>query len=337
MVALDVIRAHNATLRSLPPGLVAVFVGGTSGIGYSTARELVRHTTDPHVYLVGRSQEEASRIIAELKEINATSRTSFIKSDVSLLKSVDEVCKEIKEKEKKVNLLFMTAGYTTMAGRQETIEGLDKKFALHYYARMRFVQNLSPLLATAGNDSDQSARLSRVVSVLDSRVSSAPDFSDLSLKRTFSLKNCAKHATAMNNFALEHFARQQPSTAFVHAFPFMVSTGTGRELKGIAGGIFKVMSPLMKPFAVDLKESGERHLYASTVPHFASKDGAADVATLAMGMDGVKGSGAYALNWDGEIVDNAKLGPVRAQGAERKIWDHTEEVFKTICQEDKKY
>lgn len=34
MVALNSVRAHNANLKSLPAGLVAVFVGGTSGIGW---------------------------------------------------------------------------------------------------------------------------------------------------------------------------------------------------------------------------------------------------------------------------------------------------------------
>jgi hypothetical protein len=42
MVAIDVVRAHNASLKSLPPNLVAVFVGGTSGIGFFTAREVSR-------------------------------------------------------------------------------------------------------------------------------------------------------------------------------------------------------------------------------------------------------------------------------------------------------
>jgi NADP-dependent 3-hydroxy acid dehydrogenase YdfG len=56
MVALDTVRASNSSLKSLPANLVAIFVGGTSGIGLYTARELVRNTTSPHIYLIGRSQ-----------------------------------------------------------------------------------------------------------------------------------------------------------------------------------------------------------------------------------------------------------------------------------------
>jgi hypothetical protein len=41
----------------------------------------------------------------------------FVKSDVSLLKSVDAACEEISKKEDKVNILFMTPGVLTMQGR----------------------------------------------------------------------------------------------------------------------------------------------------------------------------------------------------------------------------
>ena len=92
-------------------------VGGTSGIGETSAREFVRNTTQPRVYLVGRSPEQASRIIQELVKLNPEGKVSFVKSDLSLLRNVDVACKEIQAKEDKVNLLFMTPGYVTGKGR----------------------------------------------------------------------------------------------------------------------------------------------------------------------------------------------------------------------------
>ncbi|KAF2271059.1 hypothetical protein CC78DRAFT_10444 [Lojkania enalia] len=341
MVALSAVRTHNATLKSLSPGLVAVFVGGTSGIGFSTAREFVRNTDAPHIYLVGRNQIEASKIIDEFQQLNPSSQLNFIKSDVSLLRNVDEVCKEIKEKEDKVNLLFMTVGYLTLQGRQETVEGLDRKFSLHYYARMRFVQNLAPLLTTAANNPDPKANLSRVVSVLDSRLGRAvaPNFSDLSLKDNFSLKNCAVHACSMMNFTLEHFAQQYPATSFIHAYPSGVRTGALRPMGPVVNNVLKAVTVLLKPFMVDLKESGERHLYAATAPQFAPREAKADgKENVAKGMDEEPGSGAYALNWNGEVFgESQKAAGLRAEGAEKRIWDHTEEVFRKICDENGKY
>jgi hypothetical protein len=54
MVSIDSIRESNAKGKALD-GLVAVFVGGTGGIGDTTAREFFKQTTRPIAYIVGRS------------------------------------------------------------------------------------------------------------------------------------------------------------------------------------------------------------------------------------------------------------------------------------------
>lgn len=53
MVRIDTIRESNAQGKALGE-LVVVFVGGTGGIGESTAKELFLRTTRPRAYIVGR-------------------------------------------------------------------------------------------------------------------------------------------------------------------------------------------------------------------------------------------------------------------------------------------
>lgn len=78
MVSLDDVQFSNARIAStLPPGLVAVFVGATNGIGETTLKQFAKHARQPRVYFVGRS---------------------------------DDVCRDIKSKEKSVNLLFLSTG-----------------------------------------------------------------------------------------------------------------------------------------------------------------------------------------------------------------------------------
>ncbi|KAF5859747.1 hypothetical protein ETB97_002469 [Aspergillus alliaceus] len=79
-------------------------MGGTSGIGLYTAREFVRYTISPRVYLVGRNEVEAKRTIDELHSVNPDGKVQFIKSDVSLLKGVDKACDEILRTANRVNL-----------------------------------------------------------------------------------------------------------------------------------------------------------------------------------------------------------------------------------------
>lgn len=53
MVNINTIRQSNAQATKLKP-LVCVFVGGTGGIGESTAKELFLRTVRPRAYIVGR-------------------------------------------------------------------------------------------------------------------------------------------------------------------------------------------------------------------------------------------------------------------------------------------
>lgn len=95
-------------------------VGGTSGIGEATARAFVRDTLSPRVFLVGRNEAQASKIIEELRQLNPEGQLSFVKCDAARLQSVDEVCKDIQAKEEKINLLFLSAGILTTKGRDGT-------------------------------------------------------------------------------------------------------------------------------------------------------------------------------------------------------------------------
>lgn len=179
MVRLETIRESNAKAKQLK-GIVAVFVGGTGGIGENTARELFTRTTAPKAYIIGRSSSSAlfptetlltvrhrdetkgNTIVNQLKELNPDGEAYFLQKDISLLRNVDELCEEILKREPKINCLFLTAGYLTLSGRTETVEGIDRKMSVNYYSRVRWMMNLMPAL-TAASDRNE---LSRVITVL---------------------------------------------------------------------------------------------------------------------------------------------------------------------------
>ena len=70
MVSLDIIRKANSSLRSRLPKPVALFVGGTSGIGRSTLRQLALNTKAPTAYIVGRNENNAKPLLKELRQLN---------------------------------------------------------------------------------------------------------------------------------------------------------------------------------------------------------------------------------------------------------------------------
>ncbi len=125
MVSLPDIQSSNSRIASaLPPGLIAIFVGATSGIGETSLKQFAKHARQPRVYFVGRSQAAGDRIAAECKALNSEGEYVFIKADTSLILNVDDVCRDIKSKEKAANLLFLSTGTFTMKSMSATLPTL---------------------------------------------------------------------------------------------------------------------------------------------------------------------------------------------------------------------
>jgi short-subunit dehydrogenase len=80
-------------------------------------KAFVQNTISPRVYLVGRNENAANRIIAECKKLNDDAKVEFLKADVTELSEVDRVSKEIGSREQKVNLLVQTQGNLNLRGR----------------------------------------------------------------------------------------------------------------------------------------------------------------------------------------------------------------------------
>ncbi|PYI11081.1 NAD(P)-binding protein, partial [Aspergillus sclerotiicarbonarius CBS 121057] len=327
MVGISEIREQITTIKNLGSGLVAVFVGGTSGIGLSTAREFTRHATAPHIYLIGRNEAQASEIISELRTVNESAKVDFIKTDVSLLKNVDVACQEIIQKESKVNLLFLSAGIMTTQGRTETSEALDRKLSIHYYARMRFIENLLPSLTQAAS----SGSLARVVSVFSPGNEGKLIDNDLDLQKNYSLSNAAAHASTMTSLYMTHLAAAHPSISWVHSRPGGVNTNLLRDFNPLVRGITNALLTLVTPLCssmglIPVKVSGERHVYAAMSPLFAPRE----KKVQTMGADGEKGSGAYRVDYDSSIVESKLplLKEYLGSGMGNKVWEHTREVFK---------
>ena len=216
--------------------------------------------------------------------------------------------------------------------RTETSEGLDRKLATNYYARMRSTQQLLPLLEAA------SPQLSRVVSVLAPGEESLTSFhlDDLDLKNNFSLRTAACHAITMTDFAFEEMAKQHPTISFVHAYPGIVKTGFIKEAGFAMKAALNATYMLLAPWKVNIQESGERHLYAATSAAYPAKcgnEGGVELGTekIKKGSNGELGGGAYLIGSDGELRANEKaLSELRSKSAGQRIWQHTMHTFDTV-------
>ncbi|KAH8592998.1 hypothetical protein B0O99DRAFT_628602 [Bisporella sp. PMI_857] len=339
MVALDAVKASNVKLRQLGPNLVALFVGATSGIGEYTAKEFVKNAFSPRAYIVGRNQEAAERIIAECKELNRAGKVEFLKADVTELSEVDRVCAEIRKKESHINLLVQSQGNMNLKGRDENSEGLDRKFTLNFYSRMRFIHNLLPLLTTA---TTIAPHFSRSLSILGAGDEGKINLDDLDLQTSFSPAKCAAHTIVMNDFMTEEFSARTPGISFVHSFPGLVNTGLSRELPLWARLPAKALTTLFSPIMVGAEETGARQLFIATSAAYPPAKPVAEEVTakgveaewgrsVMPGVDGKEGSGAYIVNWNNEPGGKKKLlAEYREKGIGKAIWEHTMATFDRV-------
>ncbi|KAK6820831.1 hypothetical protein PG987_015231 [Apiospora arundinis] len=350
MVALKVVRAANVALTD-SPAFVAAFFGGTAGIGKMAVTELAKTFADHgdalSIYIVGRNQEAAQRIIGQCKDLCPAGNFQFVGGDMCLMKDTDRVCAEItrqevdissrKGRKAKIDLLVLSQGELYFGSRIKTEEGLDKSWALSYYSRMRAALQLLPLLREA------SARGGRVVSVLNPKLQKTLHTNDLLLNQpgNYGLSSAISHAAHMTSFFMEELARRNPGRlSLCHYFPGLVDTDLIKK-SPVPGWVSFIWLWILRPLSwwrfVPSDECGQRILYMASSPYYppgessneTTVDGA--VSKIATGSDGKAGSGSYRVDWDGEIFANtAALKKLHKEEAGQKVWDHTMSAFSAI-------
>ena len=191
--------AQMANLKGTPVG---VFVGGTSGIGQGLAEAFAKwRNGNAHIIIVGRNEATAKEIIERFPKPTTTNSWTheFVQCDVTLMKNVHSASQQILAKHPKINYLVMSPGFFAASGRDETSEGIDKKLAVHYYARWKFIDELLPALKKAKDDGEDV----RVLSVFSAGHGGQIDPDDLGLKKGYSLKAAADSATTYNDLMIE--------------------------------------------------------------------------------------------------------------------------------------
>lgn len=314
MVALQTVLQSNANIARLPSGIVALFVGATSGIGQSTLQHFAQHAPAPHIYSVARPQTVAAHEthLASLRKSNPTAVFTLITADVSLVSEIDKIVAAVAQKETKLDILVWSAGGMAFEGRKDTREGLEPSMSTRYYSPLRAVQQLLPLLNAAPSP--------RVLSVLAGGHEAQMNEADLDLRdpANWSYWNAAVHAATMCTLALERLARGNPGLSVVHWHPGAVAT------PGLAKWDKYGLTP---PNQRSQDEAGARGVFLATSDRYAVQGG---LVSVPGGLGGVNksGGGIFLVDADGECIDNeGVLVGFRERGVDEVVWSHTEKVW----------
>ncbi|KAJ3002589.1 hypothetical protein NUW54_g5767 [Trametes sanguinea] len=301
MPSLAAARAANAAFSpSYFP--VAVFVGGTSGIGRATAEAFARYTKgNAHIVIVGRNEAAADSVIASFpKPTSPDAVHEFVSCDASLIKNVHATTKSLLARLPKINFLVLSPGFYTLQGRNETPEGIDRRLCLHYYARWKFAHDLMPLLRKAKEAGEDA----KVMSVLAAGHGGPVNLDDLALKKNYSALKAGLASPTYTDLMMESLAEQNPGLSFVHIFPGIVRTPLLKLTHPVLRCLNPLLSALLYPVSYSPEDSAEYMLYA--LLH--------------------SGEGFTRRNSQGDDI-----GKTRYYGSEeerRRVWEHTAEEIK---------
>ena len=329
MVKATAVRQYIEFNKDQDVGLVCVFVGATSGIGASTLEKTVQKLQESTFYVLGRSASRFANQRAKLESLSPSCRIVFIQAEVSLLSAVDAACKQIAASEQKVDYLYMSPVLIPLNGPQctrlpnadlevadaiplDTKEGLETCFVLSYYARIRLVCNLLPLL-------HQSPR-PRVLSVLNAGNEKALHEQDLGLDERWSPISVINHTTTMTTLAFEHLAENNSRLAFLHSAPGLVKTNifarlTPPESSGLLwrvtlASIRGLVAVVMLCVGMEVEESGERQAFHLTTDRY--------------------GPGMWRIDPSSEPVSAPGVLERYREGAwPERVWEYTMSIFDT--------
>ncbi|CAK5284522.1 unnamed protein product [Mycena citricolor] len=285
-MALAQVLKSNSSWAPRAKRPVALFLGGTSGIGQAMARRLADYTANSlgggsaHIIILGRNRAAAERTTSSFPREPEGRYTSheFIECDATLMRDVRRVTGVLLARRppaaqnttEKINYLVLSPGFfSIVAGRDETAEGIDRKLALLYYARWKFIYDLLPLLQNAANDGEEAS----VYSVLGAGTGSEVDVDDLGLKKHYSAIKAATVSASYTDLAMEKLAADNPDISFNHAFPGLVRT----PMMMPKHPLLKPFSPLIKlaaqPFTVSAETCAEYQLSGlfSSTPGFTRR------------------------------------------------------------------
>ncbi len=336
MVSRSDILLNNTSLHTPGSGPIVALVGCTSGIGLSTLHALLKHTSSPTIYLVGRDSSRLTSLITQVQPLNPSATLHpIVADDLTLVRDAQHAAERIASQTPRLDILIMSQGFLSFNPTPDfSPEGLDRITSIRYHSRMRILVTLLPLLRRSPSP--------RVLSILGGGKEGPLDLSDLGMTRpgTYGPLYAAGAAGSMNTLFLEELSKRpgNEKIVFIHLFPGLVA-GTGLKVQGSSVWVRflweYVAKPIMSMVAYSSSEAGERVLFAATNGRFRRlpPGTSAEGTLIQQGSDGIQGSGVYTVNADSSVIGgggNADLRKLRGMNAGHEVYEYTMAEFGRI-------
>lgn len=252
------------TAQSIPDvmGKTAVITGANSGIGYETARALVRKGA--HVIIASRDASKAHAAIAKLQSESPQGKLSFLQLDLASLVSVRQFASAFMQQFTKLDLLINNAGVMAIPYR-ETADGFEMQFGTNHLGHFALTGLLLPTLLNTPK-----ARVVTISSVLHKR--GHINFDDLNPKSNYNENTAysqSKLANLLFTYELQRlFKAHNTSMLAAAAHPGYSATNLQAAGPRMSGSVMRerIMGIMNAVLAQSAEMGALPTLFAATSP-----------------------------------------------------------------------
>lgn len=222
-------------------GKVVLVTGGSRGLGEMIARAYVENGA--RVYITARNAEACRELATELSTVG---QCIAIPADLSRMEEIDRLAEELRQRERRLDILFNNAGTSWGAGLAEFPEGgWDKVLNLNLKSVFFLTQRLLGLLEAAASP-DAYARVINIGSIEGIRTSHLEVYSYAASKAGVNhltrlmAKFLAPKHIAVNAIAPGYFPSRMTGVTDGHGDPLVIADtpmkrmGRAEDLGGIA-------------------------------------------------------------------------------------------------------
>jgi NAD(P)-dependent dehydrogenase (short-subunit alcohol dehydrogenase family) len=180
-----------------------MITGATSGIGKAAAHALAR--LGPTLVLVGRDRERGERTVAEVIRESGNRDVELMLADLSSQQQVRRLARDFLASHRPLHILFNNAGVVLM--REETVDGIEKTFAVDHLAYFLLTQLLRDLLVASAP-----ARIVNTASDAYGYAGGRLDFDDLQSRKRYSAMKVYGKAKLANILFTRELSRRLEGT-----------------------------------------------------------------------------------------------------------------------------
>jgi NAD(P)-dependent dehydrogenase (short-subunit alcohol dehydrogenase family) len=249
-------------------GRTCLITGVTQGIGLVTARRL--SALGPRVILAARDAVRGNALVEELKQAG-NAQVELLVADLSSQRDIRELAKAVQATTDRLDVLVNNAGGMFNA-RNETVDGLERTFALNHLGYFLLTNELLPLLQRTAKTQGH-ARIVNVAS--DAHRRGRINFEDLQAKQSYSgfgVYCNSKLANVLFTYELaRRLGKQGDANLTVNCLhPGFVDSGFGHNNSKLFSLALKVVATL---FARNAEDGAQTSVYLASSPDVTTTTG----------------------------------------------------------------